>query len=217
MIQKLEKHQSLAEKAYKIVEEMIVTLELPPGSAFSEAELSERIGIGRTPLREALQRLINDGLVSAMPRRGMVVTEINIVQHLALLETRRVLDRLLSTRAARRATPEQRECLKACAAAMEQATKVGDISKFMHLDRQFDEILEAAARNPFAARADAPLHAHCRRFWYFYQNNGDLRQAADSHTALMNAVANGNEQAAITASDKLLDYLELFTRSALDA
>ena len=80
---------SLAEKAYDRVEEMIVTLELEPGSVFSEVELSKRIEIGRTPLREALQRLSADRLVKTMPRRGMVVTEINIREQLALLETRR--------------------------------------------------------------------------------------------------------------------------------
>ena len=94
--------ESLADQAYDLVERMIVTLELQPGTVFSAVELSERIGIGRTPLREALHRLAGDRLVVALPRRGMMVTEINGSEYLALLDTRRVLDALIAVRACRR-------------------------------------------------------------------------------------------------------------------
>ena len=73
--------ESLADQAYSIVEQMIVSLELAPGSVFSEGQLSEQIGIGRTPLREALQKLAHGRLVSALPRRGMMVTNINVIEH----------------------------------------------------------------------------------------------------------------------------------------
>ncbi|MCB0270228.1 MAG: GntR family transcriptional regulator, partial [Calditrichaeota bacterium] len=104
--------QSLSEKAYQLVEEMIVTLKMLPGTAFSEQELSKRVNIGRTPLREALQRLIADRLVISLPRRGMIVTEINLTEYLAILETRRELDRLIARKAAQRATPDQCKTLK---------------------------------------------------------------------------------------------------------
>ncbi|MFQ5570651.1 MAG: GntR family transcriptional regulator [Rhodothermales bacterium] len=208
--------ESLANKAYAMVEEMIVTLALPPGHVFSEADLSRRIAIGRTPLREALQRLAGDRLVVALPRKGVMVTEINITDHLALLETRRVLDRLVATRAARRATPEQRQTLRACASAMEQAVADDRIDEFMRLDRDGDALLEAASRNPFAARATASLHAHCRRFWYRYKHESDMTRSAALHSRMMNAVADGDEEAAAAASDELVDYLEQFARTALD-
>ena len=101
--------ESLADQAYNLVERMIVTLELIPGAVFSESELSEQIGIGRTPLREALQRLASDRLVVALPRRGMMVTDIHVTEYLALLDTRRVLDRLIVVRACRRST-----CVSRC-------------------------------------------------------------------------------------------------------
>ncbi len=208
--------KSLAEQAYEIVEGMIVTLQLPPGTVFSEQELSQRIGIGRTPLREALQRLAADRLVTALPRRGMMVTEINISEHLAILETRRVLDRLIAGRAARRATPEQRDQLRQCAANLQSAALAGDLSEYMQRDREFDVIIGKAARNIFATTAVQPLHAHCRRFWYYYQSNGDLPRAADLHRELMHAVATGEEQQAEAVSDQLMDYLENFTKAALE-
>jgi DNA-binding GntR family transcriptional regulator len=208
--------ESLADRAYAVVEEMIVTLALPPGQVFSEAELSQQIEIGRTPLREALQRLAADRLVMTLPRKGVMVTEINIAEHLALLETRRVLDRLVATRAARRATPEQQEALQEGAGAIEQAAAGENLAEFMRLDRACDAILEAASRNPFATKAAEPLHAHCRRFWYRYRHDGDLTQSATLHASILRAVAGGDESEAAAASDALLDYLEAFTRATLD-
>lgn len=208
--------ESLADQAYDLVEHMIVTLELQPGTVFSEVELSQRIGIGRTPLREALQRLAGDRLVVALPRRGMMVTEINGSEYLALLDTRRVLDSLIAVRACRRSTPEQRRSLKKCADEIRSAAVEGDMDAFMRLDRSCDDILEKSARNPFAALSVAPLHAHCRRFWSMYKHNGDLTQSATLHAAIMEAVADAEENRAREASDRLIDYLEHFTREALE-
>jgi len=207
---------SLAEEAYMRLEEMIVTLELQPGSVLSEADLSRKIRIGRTPLREALQRLQAQRLVTTLPRRGVVVSDINIVDYLAVLETRRVLDRLVATKAARRATPEQRRTLEKTARGMAFAAERGDMAGFMRLDTDFDHLVESASRSAFALQASVPLHAHCRRFWYLYRHNGDLPRAAELHAAMMHAVAAGDEAAAGAASDALVDYLEEFARTALD-
>lgn len=207
---------SLAEEAYTRLEEMIVTLELQPGGVFSESDLSRKVRIGRTPLREALQRLQAQRLVTTLPRRGVVVSDINIVDFLALLETRRVLDRLVATKAARRATPDQRRALETTAEAMGAAARRGDMAEFMRMDTGFDRLLESASRSAFALQASVPLHAHCRRFWYLYRHNGDLPRAAELHSGLMRAVARGDEESAGEASDALVDYLEEFARTVLD-
>ena len=206
---------SLSEKAYEIVEELIVTLQLPPGSAFSEQELSNRIGIGRTPLREALQRLISEKLILSLPRRGMIVTEINLTDYLSILETRRVLDRLIAQKAAQRATPEQRKQLNQCAYEIIKAAGANNLAEFMRWDKASDAIMEDACKNPFAVMANTPLHTHCRRFWYFYQGSGDLTTAASLHAELIKAVAAQSPERAAAASDALLDYLESFTHTVL--
>ncbi len=208
--------ETLADRAYAVLEEMIVTLRLQPGSVVSEGQLSRAIHIGRTPLREALQRLAAEGLVATLPRRGLVVSEINIAHHLALLETRRVLDRLVVARAARRASADQRAALTSHAAAVEQAAAKQDLAEFMRLDREFDAIIETASRNAVAARVLAPLHAQCRRFWYMYHHNGDLVLSSALHVNVMRAVAAGDGGAAASASDGLIDYLEKFTRKTFD-
>src|SRR3979490_2166991 len=99
---------TLTDRAYRELEEMIVTLRLSPGTVLSEQALSLRLKIGRTPIREALQRLARDGLVVIMPRRGIMVSEINLRLQLRLLEVRRELERLMASLAAERASPEER-------------------------------------------------------------------------------------------------------------
>ena len=86
------KKEKLADKAYRLLEELIVTLTLPPGSILSEPELSEKLAIGRTPIREALQRLAADSLVLIQPRRAIIVSDVHVSEHLVVLETRRILE-----------------------------------------------------------------------------------------------------------------------------
>src|SRR3954468_7376719 len=117
---------SLTDRAYGNLEALIVTLKLAPGSAVSEAELSKRLGIGRTPIREALQRLARERLVTILPRRGIIVSEINIRSQLRLLEVRREVERLVARSAARRATPEERDRFARMARDFEKAAKTND-------------------------------------------------------------------------------------------
>src|SRR3954454_17226703 len=111
--------ESLTEKAYRLIEELIVTLQIAPGTVVSEASLSERLGIGRTPIREALQRLARERLVVIMPRRGIVVADENINTQLRLIELRREIEPLLAQLAPRRASDEQRRTFTEIAAEME--------------------------------------------------------------------------------------------------
>src|SRR5512140_525983 len=208
--------ETLARKAYTVLEELILTLALQPGSVVTERELIRLTRLGRTPLREALLRLSRERLVEVLPRKGILISDINIAQYLSLLEVRRVIDRLIAENAAKRASADQREELRRIAAAMEQEAVHKHLVEFMRLDRAFDAVVETAARNNFAVSAVKPLHAHCRRFWYLYHHNGDLAKAAGLHSRLMRAIAVGNQREAGKASDALLDYLERFTKQTLD-
>jgi len=208
--------RSLADQAYDRVEELIVTLELPPGHLFSESDLSERIGIGRTPLREALQRLASEGMVRSMPRLGMQVTEIDATEYLDLLATRGVLDTLLAEQAAHRASPSEREAIKEGIEQMISAAHAGDEQAFIQADRQADRLLEQAAGNPWAARASGALHGHCRRFWMAHRHHTDMAQSAALHAAVLQQVVEGNPENAGKACGTLIVYLTAFAREALD-
>lgn len=206
---------TLADQAYDRIERMIVTLELPPGSYFSEASLAATLDLGRTPIREALQRLVADRLVLAIPKRGMKVTDIDVPEYLALLETRAVLDRLTVRRAATRVSPETAAELRQLAADIQVAAKHDDTEAFMQLDRQADLVLAEAAANPFGADASRALHAHARRFWYQYRHAGDLTASAVHHASILLAVAEGDAGEAESESDRFMAYLEHFTREAI--
>src|SRR4051812_38281872 len=125
---------TLTEEAYRRLEEMIVTLELAPGSVVSEAILGRQLGIGTTPVREALQRLAREHLVQVLPRRGVVVTAVDLRQQLQVLETRRELDRLIARAAARRATARERAAIAELASRLEEVAGEEDIRAFMRID-----------------------------------------------------------------------------------
>ena len=208
--------QSLTDRAYAAIEEMIVTLRLAPGAAVSEGELSARTGIGRTPIREALQRLARERLVSIFPRRGIIVTEINVASQLRLLEVRRELERLIARSAARRATDDERDRFRALAAAFEAASKANDDVTFMRIDRDFNVLCSAASHNEFAAGAMSLMHSLSRRFWYLhYKQAADMPLTAKLHADIARAIAAGDEERAAKASDRLLNLIEKFTRSTV--
>ena len=131
--------RSLTDEAYAQLEELIVTLQLRPGVAVSEAALSERLGIGRTPIREALQRLAREHLIVVLPQRGNLVSQIDVRKQLRLLETRREVERLIARCAARRATPEERDEFRHLAATFSRAAERNDSKSFLRADKRFNE------------------------------------------------------------------------------
>ncbi|HZC76415.1 MAG TPA: GntR family transcriptional regulator, partial [Ktedonobacterales bacterium] len=139
--------ESLTEQAYRVVEEQIVTLRLKPGGILSEQSLSATTKFGRTPIREALQRLAREGLITILPRKGNLVSDINPRTQLLLLEVRRELERLLSRTGAERATPVQRTGFQDIARGMDQAAKHKDDIAFMRLDRDLNALVIEAAHN----------------------------------------------------------------------
>ena len=207
---------TLTEKAYAQIEELIVTLQLPPGTVLSELGLADRLGIGRTPIREALQRLAREGLITILPRKGILVSDINPRNQLLVLEVRRELERLLSRTGAERATAAQRARLQDIARGMDEAARRNDDIAFMRLDREFNALMIACAHNDYAARSMKLLQGLSRRFWYMhYREAADLPLCARLHANQARAIAKGDADAAARASDKLMDYVESFTRATV--
>ena len=208
--------ETLTEQAYRLIEEQIVTLRLKPGNVLSEQMLSATFRIGRTPIREALQRLAHEGLVIILPRKGILVSDLNPRNQLLVLEVRRELERLLSRAGAERATKEQRERLQEIARGMDRAAKTNDDIAFMRLDRELNRLMVEAAHNTYATRSMKLLQGLSRRFWYMhYRQAADLPLCARLHANQARAIAQGNADAAARASDKLIDYVENFTRATV--
>ena len=210
------KGESKTDQAYRLLEEKIVTMEIEPGALLSEIELAAQLGLGRTPVREALQRLAAEYLVVIMPRRGIRVTDIDIKRQLRLLEVRRLLEQLNAGQAAQRANAELREKFDDLAQKLE-TEGAEDYLSFVHLDRELNELLATAADNEFSASMLQKLHGLSRRFWHnYYRHDDDLALVAGIHAAIARAIAEGNEAAAIAACQTHMDYIQLFTRAALE-
>ena len=207
---------TLTDRAYTALEEMIVRLELPPGEAVSEAMLSERLDIGRTPIREALQRLARERLVQILPRRGVIVSDINVKAQLRLLEARREIERLVARSAARRATPDERARFAELAEAFERVARTNDDVAFLRIDREFNEFCLETARNEFAATAMQLMASLSRRFWYLhYKQAADMPETAKLHADIARGIAAGDPDTAGRAADALLDNIETFTRNTV--
>lgn len=210
--------QTLTEEAYAQIEERIVTLRLKPGEVLSEQALSASLKIGRTPIREALQRLAREGLIIVLPRKGILVSDINPRNQLLLLEVRRELERLLSRSGAERATKEEKDQLTETARAMDAAGKNSDDIAFMRLDRDLNRLMLEAGHNEYAARAMKLMQGLSRRFWYMhYREAADLPLCARLHAEQARAIAKGDPVKAAKASDNLMDYVESFTRTTVGA
>lgn len=208
--------ETLTEQAYRLIEEQIVTLRLRPGDVLSEQMLSAMFKIGRTPIREALQRLAREGLITILPRKGILVSDINPRNQLLVLEVRREIERLLSRAGAERASKDQREQLLDIAQGMDRAAKTNDDISFMRLDRELNRLMIEAAHNDYAARSMKLLQGLSRRFWYMhYREAADLPLCARLHANQARAIAQGNGEAAARATDKLMDYVENFTRGTV--
>ncbi|MDX1415355.1 MAG: GntR family transcriptional regulator [Candidatus Promineifilaceae bacterium] len=189
---------SLSQQAYDEIKHKIVTLELAPGSVLDEAELQAELGLGRTPIREALKRLAQESLVSIVPRRGMFVTDIGINDLQRLLEVRLQLETLAARLAAQRGTKKHWKKLEELVA--EQSTiDMGDNDTFIRIDDSFHEIIYEAADNRFLRDALTVLLTLNERLWYYFLPEiGRLQLAADDHHQIMESLkaGDGDEAAA---------------------
>lgn len=210
--------ETQAQRAYRLIEEMIVTLQIPPGSRISEISMSRRLGLGRTPVREAMQRLARERTLTIVPRAGALVCEIDIIDQFKLIEVRREVERLISARAARLADGPARETFAALADGFAQAARENDETIFIACDRKFNHLLAETADNPYATAAIGPIQAQTRRFWFLhFKKFGDLKRVCELHEAIARAVARNDVDAACAAFDALIDYVEAYTRRTLQA
>lgn len=208
---------SLTDRAYAQLEELIVTLQLPPGEVLSESALARQLDIGRTPIREALQRLAREGLIVILPRKGILVSDINPRNQLRVLEVRRELERLLSRSGAARQTDAQKQRFLEIAEGMERAAESNDDIAFMRFDNALNQLISEAAHNEYAARAMRLLAGLSRRYWYMhYKVAADMPLCARLHAEQARAIASGDPDRAAAASDRLIDYTETFTRLTVE-
>ena len=204
-----EKELSHTDLAYSRLEQKIIFQRLEPGAMYSEKQLAELLGMGRTPVREALQKLAWEQLVIIHPRRGIQIPIVTVESQLKLLEVRRVIEALCAGLAAERASKNQKqEMLELADGLLLSSSNQDDESFFYHL-RKVHALLVEAAKNDYIREAMRPLQGLSRRFWFIHKGD-DTEHPAQLHAQVMKSVASGDPEAARKAANRVIDYLQEF-------
>jgi len=203
---------SLADKAYQEIRGLIVSLELAPGAVIDERELIERLGIGRTPVREALRRLAQERLVEVYPRRGMFVTGVDVRELARLSEVREVLEPEAARLAAERATDTDKEALAALLEELDSGA-----SELMDLDERIHRAVYRAAHNDLLEATLEQYYVLALRIWSIALDRAhELEEAVEAHRALLEAVQAGDgDRAADTMRAHVQDFEQAMHRALL--
>lgn len=203
-----------AARAYRALEHLIVTLQLPPSSTTTEGALIERLGLGRTPVREAIQRLAWEGLVEVRPRSGLAIAALNAADWLSVVDARTGVEAVLARSAASHLSQSVALRLRHASQAIDDARLAEDVLGFLAADKLLDEVIAAAAGNAFAARVAAPLQTHSRRFWYRFQRETGLAQSAEHHARLVRSILDRDAWQAGREAERLMRMLRELAEQA---
>ena len=207
---------SLRDQAYLALRELIVHLEFAPGDVLREDELRERLGIGRTPIREALQRLEREHFVTVIPRRGMFVAGIDVSELSMLFETRAVMEPYAARLAALRGSPTHWVEMDVALESHDGS----DVTAADHLatDRICHEIMWQAAGNRFLMDTLDMLYAQSDRLWHLYSGDvGDIAAAVDEHRAILDALRSGDADDAAALVESHVQAFDAQIREAVAA
>ncbi|HET6624960.1 MAG TPA: GntR family transcriptional regulator [Nocardioidaceae bacterium] len=208
--------QGKAATAYREIERMIVFQEIAPGSLVSEAMIMKQTGLGRTPIREALQRLARNRMVEIHPNRGVLIPPTSVEAQLKLLELRRVLEGLAVRLACQRAKAPQREAMLGMVDLLRKADSF-TLKEYAETVKGTHDLIVEAANNEYLADAMAPLQGLSRRFWFTHvvDESAEIKAGATLHSAILTAIIDRDEDAAERCSYELNDYLVDFSYSSI--
>jgi DNA-binding GntR family transcriptional regulator len=184
--------RSQSEEAYLRIRDRIVCLEMAPGSVVNEARLREELKIGRTPIREALQRLARENLVKSIPHRGTFVTDVNITDLARITEVRIVLEAHAARLAAEKLAGGDRAAIEDLLEVV-AAGKITGQQELMRLDQQIHRTVYRATRNPFLeATLERYLNLSLRLWYLVLDREIRLREAVEEHVELLKGILNGD-------------------------
>jgi DNA-binding GntR family transcriptional regulator len=186
-----------ADRAYELIKERIVSLELDPGTSINEIALARQLGMPPAPVNQAVARLIDENWLERV-EDGVRVTEDSLSNILRqLFEVRSVLEGLCARLAAERATDAQLDVLEAMMPEFEDAARRADPQSWIQLDQRFHKTIYAAAGNLFLEEALERIYTLDLRIWYIVLNRmTDLPRVVESHRAIVNALKERDARAA---------------------
>jgi DNA-binding GntR family transcriptional regulator len=203
----------LADKAYAEVRDMIVTLRLPPGAPINEERLSAELGVGRTPLRDALKRLESETLVAIYPRQGTFVTEVNITDHGLIGDVRRQLEGHAAQRAAERVTASDREMLRELISKIRSSG--GGRETSMRLDTEIHRALNHCAHHRYLGSTLDHYYNLSLRIWYLFLEQLPEVDHVEHHVPMIEAILSGDGLRARELAVHHIDHFEQSVRETL--
>jgi DNA-binding GntR family transcriptional regulator len=208
--------RSLADRAYYRIRELIVSLELPPGSPISERELMERLGLGRTPVREALRALARERLVDVYPRRGMFVSGVDVGDLAGLSEVRAALESHAARLAAERATKEDRAAITVLLDELNGAGGELGERTLIDLDQRIHRHIYRCTHNAFLEATLDAYYMLTLRIWFLALDRvARLEDAVGEHRELLEAIRDGEPERARQAMRRHVTGFEQAIRRVL--
>lgn len=205
--------KSLLDQAYNEIKFRIITCRYRPGDVLSEAEMSLELNIGRTPVHQAIHRLVTDGLVAIMPRKGVMVRPISVDEALELNAVRLVTECYCARLAADRAEESELRRLQNILESSERAAEKRDVEQMMLLDREFHDTLAQAARNGILAGVLRNLHERSLRFWFISLRAPEHHERVlAQHRAIVEALQSRRPEAAEAA---MREHILAFQRNIM--
>jgi DNA-binding GntR family transcriptional regulator len=184
----------LSERAYLRIRDQIITLGLPPGSVIEESRLRQELGLGRTPIREALRRLAQEDLVEVIPNRGTFVAGVAITDLAAITEIRVELEGFAARLAAERATPDDCTVMHDLIAELDAIQPNGEAlgsEALMQVDQRLHRALYQATHNRFLEDALERYFRLSLRLWHLVLDRVQLEEAVQEHREILQAVVAG--------------------------
>jgi DNA-binding GntR family transcriptional regulator len=188
---------SLAEQAYLFIRDRLVMLDIRPGDPINEEWLGTALGMGRTPIREALKRLESERLVVAYPRRGTFATDVNISDLAHISEVRRTLEPMATAAAAGRATAADRATLTELRAQLDAGVPGGDNAELLRTDLALHRAIYRCVHNPFLEDTLIRYDNLATRIWcVFVPRLSGMAGHVDEHVPLLTAIIEGDAEKA---------------------
>ncbi|MBW1250759.1 GntR family transcriptional regulator [Pseudomonas tolaasii] len=196
----------LRELAYAQIKQRIISCEFRPGDAINEAQLTAALGIGRTPIHQALHRLEVESMVTIMPRKGVMVTALSLNDVLDMIEVRVSNEQLCVKLAVERAKDADIQAMRDILEQTPALLANHDVAGLMALDLQFHMSISAAAHNRVLAELLRNLHEKQARFWYLtLSENHHSERIYEEHLQILEAVEQRDGAAAIAAIHHHID------------
>jgi DNA-binding GntR family transcriptional regulator len=200
----------LADRAYNDLRDRIVTLRIAPGAPIDEDVLGSELGIGRTPVREAIKRLALENLVTVFPRRGTFASEINITDLADISDVRTQMEGHAAYRAAQRITPAQQAELQDLLAELDRSKGSDDTEALMALDTRVHRFIHRCAGNPYLEDSLGRYFNLSLRIWYLVLDRlPHLFARVHEHDDLLRAIADGDAEGARAI---IAEHIETFER-----